>query len=87
MIGNVVENVAASPWAMLLVPSIVFVLTSTYVITSTKSYFERRETKIGREPPGIPYWIPFVGNLFDFFRDTRGYLIKVTSVHQRLSYN
>jgi hypothetical protein len=84
MISIFVDNVLALSWAMLLAPSIAFVLTSTYVITSMKSYLERRETKVGREPPGIPYWIPFVGNLFEFFKDTRGYMTKVTSVHRRM---
>ena len=40
----------------------------TYVITWLRCMITMRSTKV-TEPPIVPYWIPFVGNLIPFLRD------------------
>lgn len=56
------------------------VLISTYAITATQYYLASHGIKHGREPPGIPYWIPLFGNLLDFFGDPQENMAKIASV-------
>ena len=49
----------------------------TFLVTSIKSSITIRSSKIS-EPPILPYWIPFVGNLIPFLRDVPGFAADVS---------
>lgn len=53
--------------------AIVLIFLLTYTITLLKSSAALRSSKFGREPPMVPYWIPFLGNLLPFIRDPFSY--------------
>lgn len=53
--------------------AIVLIFLLTYTITLLKSRATLQSSKCGREPPMVPYWIPFLGILLPFIRDPFSY--------------
>lgn len=60
--------------------SIILTFLLTYTVTLLKSKVALRSSKYGREPPIVPYWIPFLGNLLPFVRDPFSYCDETTYV-------
>jgi hypothetical protein len=65
--------------------SIVLTFLLTYTITLLKSSMGLRSKKHGREPPMVPYWIPFLGNLLPFVWDPFTYCAETTWVSYLLT--
>lgn len=56
---------------------IVLTFLFTYTVTLLKSSIAIRSKRNGREPPMVPYWIPFMGNLLPFISDPYKYCTEI----------
>lgn len=57
-------------WIHIVAIAIAVIHSVTYLTTSMLSALAVRSSKQnGKRPPILPYWIPFIGNLIDYFRD------------------
>lgn len=79
MIGDITAHIASallSKWQLSLGIALLSIAASTYLITTILFHRKCRDTQDGREPPTVPYCVPFIGNVFSFVADTRGFLSK-----------
>ena len=67
-------------WGLVIGLAIVLTFLLTYTYTHLKSSMGLKSKKDGREPPIVPYWIPFLGNLIPFIRDPFTYCADITFV-------
>lgn len=65
-------------WGMMLLASLLLAFILTYVTTFLRSSIAIRGQKVGRQPPIMPYWIPFLGNLLPYVWDPSGFCTKTT---------
>lgn len=65
-------------WKTWTGPLIFILLTSNYLITSWRSSQAIRSKSKKREPPIVPYWIPFVGSLVPVVKDSAGFVSQIT---------
>ncbi|KAL9072102.1 MAG: hypothetical protein Q9157_005228 [Trypethelium eluteriae] len=47
---------------------------TTYIVTILLHVWTKYSGKDGQEPPVIPYWLPGLGSLIPFVRDTKGFI-------------
>lgn len=52
----------------------------TYLVSTALALWSINQAGNGKKPPTIPYWIPYLGNLIPFVRDTAGFLENVSCV-------
>ena len=64
----------ASYTTILVLVVLPFLVTYIFTLLGNKGY---RDGNLVREPPRVPYWIPFVGNTFGFAYDTERFLSSV----------
>ncbi|MCJ1466439.1 hypothetical protein MMC07_005058 [Pseudocyphellaria aurata] len=58
-------------WKLVLALAVISTLAGTYLVTSLRSVVALRNHKQhGKRPPILPYWIPFVGSLIPYLRDS-----------------
>lgn len=69
-----VTSALLSKWQLGLTIFLLFVAACTYTLTACLSSWARRDTKDGREPPTVPYFVPFLGGFFAFATDTKGFI-------------
>ena len=64
----------ASYTKILVLSTLPFFVTYIFTLLGNKGYEDGNTV---REPPRVPYWIPFVGNTFGFAYDTERFLASV----------
>ena len=69
--------VTASYTKIFVLFTLPFIVTYIFTLLGNKGY---RDGSAVREPPRVPYWIPFVGNTVGFAYDTERFLSSVLSV-------
>ena len=70
--------VPQSGWPMAIALTLLSIFTSTYVVTTVKSLFTLKSTTDGKEPPVVPYFLPYIGNTISFARDPASFVTSVT---------
>lgn len=65
-------------WKIWTGPLIYLLLISNYLITSWRSSQAARSKCSKREPPIVPYWVPFLGSLVPIVRDSAGFVSQIT---------
>lgn len=68
----------ASYTKILVLVTLPFLVTYIFTLLGNKGYGDGSAV---REPPRVPYWIPFVGNTIGFAYDTERFLSSVLSVN------
>ncbi|MCJ1468018.1 hypothetical protein MMC07_006644 [Pseudocyphellaria aurata] len=67
-------------WKLVLALAVISTLAGTYLVTSWRSVVALTSHKQhGKRPPILPYWIPFVGSLIPYVRDTSRLAAKLVS--------
>ena len=51
----------------LVIVAIASLLIVTYIITSIRSALAMKNSRYGRRPPILPYWLPFIGSAISFY--------------------
>ena len=69
---------AQCDWTTIVAVVLVLIFLSTYVITTVISAFALRSKKDGRDPPVVPYFIPFLGNSLSVAWDMPGFIATIT---------
>ena len=64
-------------WRLIIGISLLLTFPITYLMTSLKSSIAIREKRLWREPPIMPYWIPYLGNLLPLLWDPSEFLSKI----------
>ena len=67
-----------SNWTTTIALTLLLIFLSTYVSTAVSSALTVRSTKDGKEPPVVPYFLPFIGNTIAFARDPASFVAFVT---------
>ena len=65
-------------WGVMLGALLLLTSLLTYITTFLRSSIAIKRQKVGREPPIMPYWIPFIGNLIPYVWDPSGFCTKTT---------
>lgn len=73
-IGNVNLKLALGS-LLLLVPIV------NYAVMAIRTELTLRSSKDGREPPLLPYFIPFLGSLVEAMRDSTKFMKKITNLY------
>lgn len=74
---NFTTGPQSSPMAVAVLLA-ALICTLTYVASSAKAALSTRTTGTGaKRPPLVPYWVPGVGNLVSWMRDTHGYVTRL----------
>ena len=67
-------------WMSIVSILVIFLPGITYLISTLRALVSINQAGNGKKPPTIPYWIPYLGNLIPFVRDTAGFLEEVSCV-------
>ena len=65
-------------WRMVLGVSVLLTFLLTYVTTLLRSSIAISRQQVRRQPPIMPYWIPFIGNLISYVWDPSGFCARTT---------
>ena len=69
---------AQSSWMSITAVTFLSMFLSTYAVTTLNSALALQSRKDGREPPGVPYFIPFIGNSISFAWDPAAFVASTT---------
>ena len=74
----VLQLASRGHWGVMLAASLLLTFLLTYITTFLRSSISIKRRKVGGQPPIIPYWIPFIGNLIPYIWDPSGFCTKTT---------
>lgn len=77
---KMISSLQAIPWFdwKVVVGSLFVILPClTYLTTTASSISAMHSKEVGRTPPSVPYWFPYLGSLIPFLRNSAKFTIEV----------